>query len=190
MATKCKVTGLTGTSRLRGKCSLRRSASATVQFFGETTCSPLMARSSASISACISMNLLRARSALSRERPTPSHAYPCPRSYARGLYSVFRVARSLRLLLLLYPTPRPDISVERFRKLALPEEDRRLVVIVTHLGIAGGGVRNDGKLAQRQSLRGSKSAACRFAGDRRVRLQVPAFTGVKMPARSTLFVGP
>ena len=42
-----------------------------------------------------------------------------------------------------------------------------------------GGVRNDGKLAQRQSLRGSKSAACRFAGDRRVRLQVPAFTGVE-----------
>ena len=60
VATKCKVTGLTGTSRLRGKCSLRRSASATVQFFGETTCSPLMARSSASMSACISINLLRA----------------------------------------------------------------------------------------------------------------------------------
>jgi hypothetical protein len=59
----------------------------------------------------------------------------------------------------LYPIPRPDISVERFRKLALPEEDRRLVVIVTHLGIAAGGVCNDGKLAQCRSLCGSKSAA-------------------------------
>src|ERR1700759_1757853 len=72
---------------------------------------------------------------------------------------------------------RPEISAERFRKLALPEEDRWLVVIVTRLWIPSGGVRDDGKLAQGQSLRGSKSATCRFAGNRRVRFEMPAFTG-------------
>jgi hypothetical protein len=39
------------------------------------------------------------------------------------------------------------ISVEGRWKLTLPEDDRRLVVIVTHLGIAGGREGDDAELA-------------------------------------------
>jgi hypothetical protein len=45
--------------------------------------------------------------------------------------------------------------------------------------VAGNKLLNHGKLAQCQSLRGSQSATCRFAADRRARLQVPAFIGVE-----------
>ena len=69
--------------------------------------------------------------------------------------------------------------IEGCRKLAIPENDRGLVVIVTHLGIACGREGDDTEFAQCQSLRRSKSASCRFAGDRSIRLQVSAFTGVE-----------
>jgi hypothetical protein len=57
-------------------------------------------------------------------------------------------------------------------KLAIAEDDRRLVVVIAHLGIAGGREGDDTEFARRQSLRGSKRTGCRFAGDRSIGLEV------------------
>ena len=75
--------------------------------------------------------------------------------------------------------PHAAACVEGCRKLTLPEEDRRLVVIVPNLWIAGGREWNDGELAQGQSFRHSKSDSRRFAGDRRVGLQASSFPGIE-----------
>src|SRR5580693_5063651 len=127
------------------------------------------------------MNLLRARSALSRSKGAAS-TFACASlssiMRSRAFSSVSR--RSLiPTPLLISPSTATNVSVEGRRKLALAEEDRRLVVIVAHLGIAGGGERNDGELARCQPLRRSKRASCRFADDRRVRLQVSALAGTE-----------
>jgi hypothetical protein len=66
----------------------------------------------------------------------------------------------------------PKATIESRRKLALPEDDRRLVVIVAHLRIADRREGNDAQLAQRQSLCRSKRTVFGFAGDRRVGFQV------------------
>src|ERR1700738_3170833 len=61
-----------GGSGGRHKLGFKFSFAFPVQLFGEMASSPLMARASASISAWISVNLLRARSALSRSKGAAS----------------------------------------------------------------------------------------------------------------------
>src|ERR1700730_5408759 len=78
---------------------------------------------------------------------------------------------------LLVTTTKP--SVEGGRKLAFTEDDRRLLVIVTHLGISRGREGNDAQLAWRQSLCSSDGACCRFASYRSIGLEISAFAGVE-----------
>ena len=63
------------------------------------------------------------------------------------------------------------ISVEGRWQLALAEDHGRLIVIVTHLGVAGGGEGDDAKLAQCQPFRRSQRVRCCFADDRRIGFQ-------------------
>src|SRR5258707_2694442 len=84
-------------------------------------------------------------------------------------------------LLLQYPHPatRPKTSVKGRRKPAIAKDHGRFVVIVAHLGVAGGREGDDAEFAQGQSFRRSQRAGCRLARDRRVGLEVSAFAGVK-----------
>src|SRR3954451_18107760 len=71
------------------------------------------------------------------------------------------------------------VSIEARWQFALAEDDRRLVVIVAHLGIAGRREGNNPELAQGQPLRGAKRTRCRFAGDRSVGFQVSSPAGIE-----------
>src|SRR5271165_753684 len=85
--------------------------------------------------------------------------------------------------------PQPRTLIEGSREFALPEQDRRLIVIVTHLGIAGGRERNDGEFAQCQSLRRSQRATFRLANYWRVGLQLSALAGVECLYEVGCFAG-
>jgi hypothetical protein len=69
-------------------------------------------------------------------------------------------------------------SVEGRWQLALPEDDDRLVVIVTHFKIAGGREGNDAHFAQSQSF-GS-------AEDARFRLAAIGASALRLPPRPAL----
>src|SRR5438552_214870 len=127
------------------------------------------------------MNLLRARSALSRSKGAASTFACMSLSWIIRSSAFFSVSsRSLILAPLPACPPRPRrISVEGRRNLAVAKDDQRLVVIVTHLGVARGREGDDTEFARCQSLRRPKSACCRFADYWSVGLQVSALAGIE-----------
>lgn len=100
--------------RLRKARILRESASSSfllrvtsqTQLFGEITSSPLYGTVQR-VDQRLNLDELVACSLGlpgQRVRPAPSHARPCPRSYAPGLFSAFRVVHSFALFCLFtYP---------------------------------------------------------------------------------------
>src|SRR6266436_2525640 len=128
------------------------------------------------------MNLLRARSALSRSKGAAS-TFACASLSSIIRSRAFFSVSSRSLISAPFPAcppPRPSwISVEGRRNLAVAKDDQRLVVIVTHLRVARGREGDDTEFARCQSLRRSKRACCRFADYWRVSLQVSTPAGIE-----------
>src|SRR6266481_10130167 len=127
------------------------------QPFTESASSPLMARSRASTRVWISVNLTRARSALSRSNGAASTLACASRSSiirSRAFFSVS--SRSLISGSCFHIRTPPRVrrtSVKGRRKPAIAKDHGRFVVIVAHLGGGGGRERNDAEFVQGQSFR-------------------------------------
>src|SRR6476661_5302584 len=105
------------------------------------------------------MNLLRARSPLSRSNGAAS-TFACALGSSIMPFACFLQRFKPRAHILSFDCITTGISVEGRWQLALAEDHGRLIVIVTHLGVAGGGEGDDAKLAQCQPFRCSRRVRC------------------------------